>query len=485
MLFTNIPNIQGEQTPPILQTTQPIDVLPEKPASKISALNVGEKDVLVNFNGGFLSSDAGSLLLREVDEQIGLIRKMADVIPDSRDASYITHTINDLLIQRVTQIACGYEDADDCDTLRDDPIFKMIAGRYPEFGEALASQPTMSRFENSVSRTTLYRVARVFADMFLASYEEAPDVIILDVDDTVDPVYGEQQLTLFNNYYKEQCYLPLHVSEGYSGKLVTTILKPGKRCTGAQMLAIMTRLIAHLRKAWPKTIIVVRGDSHFAYPEVMDWIETQEHVHSVTGLSGNARLEKHVEFIVERAQSRYRHASKGLDGKPTPVKLFHSFEYQADSWSKARRVIAKVDVNEKGVNLRFVVTDFRGGKPSEIYNEFYCARGNMELYIKEHKRYLKSDRLSCHEFEANHFRLFLHSAAYVLIHTLKTTLLKHTEYATASIETIQLRLLKIGARIRECKTRIVVELPSHYPLKALLLRSFQILQHLRSAVSLQ
>jgi hypothetical protein len=449
------------------------DISPQTTASKIGAFDVGQKTVLINFNGGFLSSDAGALLLRDVEEQIGLIRKMAEVIPDSRDAHYIRHKIGELLIQRAAQIACGYEDADDCDALRNDPIFKMIAGRYPEFGKALASQPTMSRFENSISRTTLYRLARVFADLFMASYAEEPDFIMLDFDDTDDPVHGHQQLSLFNNYYKEQCYLPLHVYEGQSGKLITTILKPGKRCTGQQMLAIVKRLIGHLRATWPKTLILFRGDSHFAYPEVMDWIEAQQDVHYLTGLTGNSRLEKKVQPVVERVRRRYARSKKD-------VKLFHAFLYQADTWSKPRRVIAKIEVTAKGLNLRFVVTDIRGGPAAQIYTEFYCARGEVELYIKDHKLYLKSDRTSCQEFEANQFRLFLHSAAYVLIHTLKTNLLKHTELATATINTIQLRLLKIGARIRECKTRIVVELPSQYPLKELLLRSFQIFTLLRS-----
>ena len=463
-----IPNMQEKND---IQTTH--DVSPQTIASNIVALDVGQKTVLLNFNGGFLSSDAGALLLREVEEQIGLIREMANVIPDSRDARYITHKITDFLTQRVAQIACGYEDANDCDDLRNDPIFKMIAGRYPEFGEALASQPTMSRFENSISRTTLYRLARVFADIFIASYEEPPELIILDVDDTDDPVYGNQQLSLFNKYYKEHCYLPLHVYEGQSGKLVTTLLKPGKRCSGKQMLAIVKRLIGHLRAAWPKTIILFRGDSHFAYPEVMDWIEAQKDVHYLTGLTGNSRLDKEVQPVVTRA--RRRHARTKKD-----VKLFHAFLYQAQSWSKPRRVLAKVEVTDQGLNLRFVVTDLRGGTACEMYTEFYCARGEAELYIKDHKLYLKSDRTSCHEFEANQFRLFLHSAAYVLIHTLKTNLLKHTEFAHATINTIQLRLLKIGARIRECKTRIVVELPSQYPIKDLLRRSFQICTLIRS-----
>jgi len=450
------------------------DVSPQKVATNILASNIEEKNVLINFNGGFLSSDAGALLLREVEEHIGIIRMMAKVIPDSRDVRYITHSITDMLMQRVAQIACGYEDANDCDTLRHDPIFKMMAGRYPELGDALSSQPTMSRFENSISSTTLYRMARGFADIFIASYAEEPECIILDFDDTDDPVHGEQQLALFNTYYKEHCFMPLHVYEGQSGKLVTTILKPGKRSNGKQMLAIITRLINHLRTAWPNTMLLIRGDSHFAYPEVMEWIEAQQHMRYLTGLTANARLKAAVEPIVTLAQHSYRLHGDNL-------KRFCSFSYQAESWSVARRVVAKIEITDKGLNVRFVVTSIQGFQASTLYQDGYCPRGEDELYIKEHKLYLKSDRTSCTKFQANQFRVFLHSAAYVLLHSLKTNILQHTPFSRASMQTIRLRILKIGARIREWKTRITVELPTNCPVQDILVRSFGILTQLRSS----
>jgi len=443
-------------------------------ASPISALNIEGKNVLITFNGGHLSSDAGALLLREVEEQINLVRQMAEMIPDSRDAAHITHRLEDLLLQRVAQIACGYEDADDCDLLRHDPVFKMIAGRAPESGEDLASQPTMSRFENSVSRTTLYRIARLFVDVFIASYDKAPECIILDFDDTDDPVHGEQQLALFNGYYNERCYLPLHVYEGQSGKLITTILKPGKRCNGTQMLSIITRLIARIREAWPTTMLMVRGDSHFAYPEVMDWLEAQPHTVYVTGLTGNARLKAAVQARIDSAQTTFRHYGENL-------KRFTSFAYKADGWNTERRVVAKIEITDKGLNLRFVVTNIQGLRASVLYNDGYCPRGKDELYIKEHKVFLKSDRTSCKRFQANQFRVFLHSAAYVLLHSLRTNLLQATPFARATFQTIRLRLLKIGARVREWKTRITVDLPTPVPLKALLHRAFGICDVLRSS----
>ena len=440
--------------------------------SPILLPDIKGKSVSIDFNGGSISSDTGVLILGEVEKQIGIIRKMEKAIPESRDLSYVKHTITDLLMQRVIQIASGYDDANDCNELRKDPIFKILADRYPETGEALASQPTMSRFENSISRTTLYRLAKVFADVFTASYEREPEVIVLDFDDTENIVHGNQQLSLFNNYFKEYCFMPLHVYEGLSGKLVTTILKPGKRCNGKQMLSIAKRIISHLRKQWPNTLIVFRGDSHFTYPEVMDWIDTQENVAFTTGLTSNSRLQEAIKPLVERANRMHKESGR-------EITLFHSFYYQADSWSQARRVISKVEVSEKGKNVRFVVTDIEKAKTTVLYKQIYCARGEDELYIKDHKLYLKSDRTSCHRFEANQFRIFLHSAAYVLVHTFQKNILRHTQFENSTFHTIITKFFKIGARIRELKTRIKIELSSHYPLKNILRKSFYIFEVLR------
>ena len=434
---------------------------------------VNSQPVLVDFDGGQISSDGGLLLLREVEQQIGIIKSLTEAIHDPRDARYVKHTIMDLLMQRVSQIAAGYEDADDCDDLRADPIIKMCAGRSPETDDDLASQPTMSRFENSITRTYLYRLARVFVDNFIASYDNEPNLIVLDVDDTEDKTHGDQQLALFNKYCDEYCFMPLHVYEGLTGKLITTILKPGKRSNGKTMLAIVKRFISYIRSHWPHTIIIFRGDSHFTYPEVMEWIEEQQNVYFNTGLTANSRLGALVPSHIERAKKLYNlHNNK--------VSLYHSFYYKADSWNRYRRVIAKIEILEDGLlNVRYIVTNLVKAPAKTLYSDIYCARGNAELYIKDHKLYLKSDRTSCHRFAANQFRLLLHSAAYVLIHALKTNLLKHTQWGNATIATIRLRLLKIGARVRQLKTRIKVELPSCYPLKETLTNSFQLFEILR------
>jgi hypothetical protein len=309
----------------------------------------------------------------------------------------------------------------------------------------------------------------VLVDHFIQSYEKQPKLIVLDFDDTEDKTYGNQQLSLFNKFYDSYCFQPLHVYEGITGNLITTILKPGKRSNGKQTLAIVKRLIRYLRNHFPNTLIVFRGDSHFAYPEIMDWIESQENVTYVTGLTGYSILQQQVLSHIKRAKQIYKEQKR-------TIRLYHSFYYKANSWNSYRRVVAKIEMTEHGLNIRFVVTDMRQAKANVLYNQIYCHRGNAELCIKDHKLYLKSDRTSCHRFVANQFRLFLCSVAYVLIHALRKNVLKTTQWANATIATIRLRLLKIGARVRQMKTRIKIELPSSCPMKMTLTKSIQIFE---------
>src|ERR1043166_8468283 len=265
---------------------------------------VGDKTVELDFDGGHLSSDAGLVLLKDIDDQLGLTRALAAVLADSRDARRIHFTSEDLLKQRIFQIAAGYEDANDANTLRDDPIFKLMLDRLPETGAPLASQPTLSRFENRISRTELYRMAVVLLKQFIASYDSPPKVIVLDVDDTEDRVHGQQEQARYDGYYGGYCFMPLHLYEGLSGRLITTILK-AKRFTGTQMLAVLKRVVKRLRQAWPDTLLIFRGDSHFAYPEVMQWIEAQANLHYVTGLTSNAVLQTLAREVVEQTKRAY------------------------------------------------------------------------------------------------------------------------------------------------------------------------------------
>jgi hypothetical protein len=456
----NDPMISGVDPMPAAVATQ------LQPAP-LHLASVGTKSVELDFDGGRLSSDAGVVLLKDIDEQLGLTRALAAVLSDPRDGRRIHFTPEDLLKQRVFQIAAGYEDANDANTLRDDPIFKLLLDHLPETGAPLASQPTISRFENRISRTELYRMALVLLEQFIASYASPPSVIVLDVDDTEDPVHGEQEQARYDSYYGGYCFLPLHLYEGLSGRLITTILK-AKRFTGTQMLAVLKRLVKHLRHTWPDTLVVFRGDSHFAYPEVMQWIDEQPDLHYVTGLTSNAVLQKLAREVVEQAKRAY--VSSGRK-----VTRFHSTRYQAQTWSRSRRVVIKVEVSEQGVNTRFVVTDLEQARTPVLYQPLYCARGQAENEIKDHKLYLKSDRTACHRFEANQFRLLLHSAAYVLLETLRREVLRTTQWASATMETIQLRLLKLGARVHECKDRITISLPSSCPVAPVLRRSLTLL----------
>jgi Transposase DDE domain group 1 len=452
-------------------TISGVDSMQVARATPLQLASVGDKAVALDFDGGRLSSDAGVLLLKDIDAQLGLTHDLAAVLSDPRDPRRISFTRQDLIQQRVFQIAAGYEDANDSNTLRDDPIFKLMLDRLPDTGAPLASQPTVSRFENRVSRTELYRMALVLLHQFIASYTTPPQVIVLDVDDTEDPVHGGQEQARFDGYYGGYCFLPCHVYEGLSGRLITTILK-AKRFTGAQMLAVLKRLIKWLRPAWPKTLLIFRGDSHFAYPEVMQWIEAQPDMGYVTGLTSNAVLQQLAQEVVEQAKRAY-----GRDGGK--ITRFHSTRYQAGTWSRSRRVVIKVEISDQGVNTRFVVTDLEQARTKVLYRQIYCARGEAENDIKDHKRYLKSDRTSCHRFVANQFRVLLHAAAYVLLDTLRREVLRTTVWASATMETIQLRLLKLGARVQECEERITISLPSSCPVAPVLRRSLTLLACVR------
>jgi Transposase DDE domain group 1 len=456
---------------PKAYTIPGIDSMSAPITSPLHLAPLEAKAILVDFDGGRLSSDGGLILLGDPDDQLGLTRDLAAVLRDPRDPRRIDFTLHDLLKQRVLQITSGYADANDANTLRHDPIFKLRMGRLPESGPPLASQPTLSRFENRVSRTELYRLARVLVDQFMASYDRPPKLIVLDFDDTEDPAHGQQEQVRYDGHYGGYCFMPLHVYEGLSGRLITTIFK-AKRFSAAQLLAVLKRLVKHLRHAWPETRMVFRGDSHFAYPEVMQWIEAQAHLHYVTGLTSNAVLKQLAHDGVEQAKRAYAH-----DG--VKVTRFHSTRYQAGTWSRLRRVLIKVEVSGQGVNTRFVVTDLEHARTQVVYRQLYCARGQMENEIKDHKRYLKSDRTSCHRFEATQFRLFLHSAAYVLLDPLRREVLTGTPWASATMETLQLRLLKLGARVHEFTDRIKISLPSSCPVAPVLRRSLTLLACVR------
>jgi DDE family transposase len=428
-----------------------------------------------DFEGGALSSDFGPLLLRGVDRQIGLTERLAAAIHDKRHLSYIDHPLRDLLAQRIYQIASGYADGNDANSLRHDPVFKLGVERLPlDATQDLASAPTFSRLEHSGDRKDVYRLTTALVDQFIASYAEPPAAIVLDLDHSDDPTHGQQEFAFYNHYYKSYCYLPLFIFEGTSHALVTACLRPGVRPTGAENAMILARLLPYLRQRWPHTHILVRGDSHFATPEVMDVIAHRRWTDFVFGLAGNTVLLRHAEPFLQEArrlhQQRTAVAQTHGQRLPASSRLYEEFDYAATSWARPWRVVLKAEVMAAGDNPRFVVTSLAAPPPQMLYEDLYCARGNCENDIKAVKCDLHSDRTSATTFLANSLRLLLACAAYVLHHALRRHTLQHTALAQAQPSTVILTLFKVATQIKQYKDRILLHLPSSCPVKALLHR---------------
>ena len=436
---------------------------------------VGGQTVRADFEGGALSSDFGALLLRGVDRQIGLTARLATAIHDKRHQSYIDHPLRDLLAQRIYQLASGYADANDANHLRHDPLFKLSVERSPlDTEQDLASAPTFSRLEHQMDRKDLYRLTRALVDHFIASYTEPPAAIVLDVDHSDDPTYGQQEFAFYNHHYRSYCYLPLFIFEGTSHALVTASLRPGTRPPGAENAMILVRLLSYLRRHWPQTHILVRGDSHFATPEVMEVIASYRWTDFVFGLAGNAVLLRQAAATLQAARRLHHHrvalAHAHGQAPPTSSRLYDEFVYAAGSWTQPWRVVLKAEIMQAGDNPRFVVTSLEAPTPQMLYEDLYCARGNCENAIKAVKNDLHSDRTSATTFLANAMRLLLACAAYVLHHAFRVHTLQHTALAQAQPSTVILSLFKIAAQIKQYKDRILLHLPSSCPVKALLQR---------------
>lgn len=422
--------------------------------------SVARKKVSVGFDGGQLSSDAGVLLLRSVEKQLGLAERLASCIRDKRNPEAIVHPLAEMLRLRMFAIAAGYEDADDCDFLRHDPIFKMAAGHAPESGDPLCSQPTMSRLENALSKTGVARLMAAMLDQFCASYRRAPRSITLDIDDTFDAVHGHQQLSFFNAHYDERCFLPIHIYEGTSGKPVAQILRAGKTPAGKEVRTILKHVIKRIRAHWPKVHILVRGDSHYGRHEAMQWCESQG-VDYVFGFGGgNAVLDA---MLREAAEALC--VERAVTGAPK-LRSFRKLRYGAKSWRCERTLVARLEATENGLDIRYIVTSL-AGSARHLYETVYCARGEAENFIKLHKAQLASDRTSCRNPRANQFRLILHTAAYWLMHAVRSAVPKRSVLFRAEFTTLRLRLIKLAARVVEGAARIRVSLPSACPDAAL------------------
>ncbi len=412
------------------------------------------KSLVVNFKGGEISSDGGTLLLRQLDDEVRLTERIAEAIDDNRDPRYITHDMHTLIRQRVYQIASGYEDCNDADDLRVDPVLKVSCDRRLDEVD-LGSQPTFSRLENSVRWSELYRMSEIYLGHYIRTHPRPPKEIVLDMDSTDDPTHGAQQLSFFNGFYDEHMYHPLLIFEGTRGDLLAALLRPGNVNSSPGSVALLRRIVKRLRSQWPDVRIIVRADGGFAIPELYEFCE-EEHLDYVIGFQGTAPLKMLNEKNLEQAREEYRKTN-------TKVRTFDSTYYRAASWKVERRVIMKTEVSAEGENQRFVVTNLTGSA-GEVY-DFYAMRGEMEnQMIKELKLDTRADRLSCHRFSANQFRLLLHGFAYTLLLELRRKL-HGTELAAARMATVRLRLLRVAARVRQTFRRIWIELPSGYPFK--------------------
>lgn len=425
---------------------------------------VARKKVTASFDGGRLSSDSGVMLLGLVERRRRIAEMFAGRIADPRDPNHVTHTVADVLRARMLAIGCGYPDGNDFDWLRSDPAFKLACGRLPDTGKDLCSQPTISRWENAPTLKEIIRLTYVLPDIWCSSYRKPPKAVMLDIDDTVDIVHGHQRLAVWNAHYDERCFLPIHVYDTATGRPVVVILRPGKTPSGEEVRNLLRRLIGRIRRHWPDTRITIRGDGHYARPEVMAWCDANG-VDYIFGLTGNVVLDRLVEPAADNV--RVRRAEEQL----AILRSFTETRYAAKSWDKERRVVARIeacashedDMLRKGLDIRYVVTSLKGGKAQHIYETVYCARGQAENLIKQHKAQLASDRTSCRSPLANQMRLILHTGAYWLLLGVRDAIpnwnpLRHSEFAT-----IRLRLLKIAGRIIETASRIRVALTSCCP----------------------
>jgi hypothetical protein len=423
---------------------------------------LGAKAIVADFRGGRLTTDAGALLLRQVERRLGLFDALDAAIPDPRRPELIEHDQRALLAQRITAIALGYEDLNDHQTLRADPALQLASGKVPEEELTLASPPTICRLENRIDRRTLVRVAAVLINQFIAAHPEPPEHLMLDFDATDDPVHGKQEGHFFHGYYDHHCFLPLYVFCG--DELLVPYLRPSNIDAAKHARAILKLLVGKLRAAWPRVKITIRADSGFCRWRLMRWCDSQG-IGYVLGLARNPVLQRAARDEIARAERQYRQTGQ-------PQRLFGSFAYAASSWDRRRRVIAKAEHNAQGANPRFVVTNVPGD-PQELYDEVYCQRGEMENRIKEQQLGLFADRTSCHRFLANQFRLLLSSAAYVLVQALRRTALAGTELARAQVGTIRLRLFKVAARVVVSARRVVFHLASSYPYRGVFRAVFQ------------
>jgi hypothetical protein len=425
---------------------------------------VRRKKVTVDFGGGNQSSDAGLLLLREAERRLGVCRRLAEAMPDRRDPDRVRHAMLEMVMARAAAIACGHKDAIDLDRLRHDPLMKLAVGRCPQSGAALASQSTISRLENAPSKIEAARLTAALIDQFAATVKPGRQAI-LDIDDTFCAAHGGQQLAFWNAHHDERGFAPMHIYDAGSGTPVVTLLRPARTPKGTEVRTVIKHVTKRLRGHWRRTRIIWRGDGHYGRIEAMEWAEDNG-ADYIFGLAGNAALDA---LVAEAAANlRFHHAKSSQ----TKLRSYASFMYQAGSWKRPRKVVARLECSlqpiagETGmrqeVDIRYVVTSLKGSA-QHLYETVYCQRGQMENLIKLHKAQLASDRMSCHSATANQVRLVLHTAAFWLMHGVRAAIPRTSPLASAEFATIRERLIKIGARVIEHIARIRIQLPTSCP----------------------
>jgi hypothetical protein len=422
---------------------------------------LARRRVLAEFDAGAISSDGGVLLLREVDRRINLLSRVDQLIPDPRDPLHIEHDQRTLIAQRVLAIACGWEDLNDHTNLRNDLVLQLATNRKASGSggdvdpdRPLASASTLCRLENRIDRQTCVAVNKLLVELFIESHPTPPTEVILDFDATNDPVHGKQEGRFFHGYYDEYCFLPLYVFAGE--QLLCAYLRPANIDGAKHAWAILALMVKRLRQAWPDVKIIFRGDSGFCRWKMLRWCD-RHGVDYIVGLAKNPALTKRSATLMASAENAFKQTGQ-------KQRLFGEFSYAAGTWDKQRRVIARIEHTDKGENPRFITTSL-AGEGQQLYEQTYCARGEVENRIKEQQLGLFADRTSCHDFVANQFRLLLSSLAYVLIETLRRTCLASTELARAQASTIRLRLLKIGALVQRSVRRIVIHLSESFPMR--------------------
>ena len=445
--------------------------------------SLGRRRVEAAFDGGTVTTDAGALLLRETEEATGIVAKFSACFEDKRDAARVEHTLLELLKQRVFGLCLGYEDLVDHDDLRRDPLLAIACGkrdpsgqrrkRQRDRGAALAGKSTLNRLELTKLDATAderyakivcqqEKVERFFVEVFLDSYDQEPDSIVLDMDLTDIPLHGHQEDRFFHGYYDEYCYLPLYIFCGTH--VLVALLRPAGIDSIVGLTDVLQEVISQIRTRWTKTHILLRADSGFCREELMSWVEQRklsgERIDYVLGLAKNSRL-------LEVLDPALREAHKLYQGDAEPTRVFHEFAYQTlDSWSRSRRVIGKAECLEKGLNPRFIVTsysteEFESG--AALYEKTYCARGDAENRVKEQQLGLFADRASSSSFTANQVRVWFSACAYTVINAFRRVALRATELATALCSTIRDKLFKIGARVLTSARRIRLMMASGHP----------------------